>query len=608
MIMPSAGDVIVTLASLLGASLVAKVTVVIGLGFLSIWLARRARAAVRHALLTATFGAALALPVVSIVASPVPIAIAVPMKSRPPLPTIIDTASTVASVAQTDGASSAVPRRQTLSLSVVLLMGWALGTGLCLLPVMTGLWAIRSLRQSAFPWQHGQLLAASVARDARIYRRADVFLHPDLPGPMTCGVAHPAILLPRHAEEWNQDDLRRAVVHELEHVRRGDSITRCLARIACALYWFHPLVWIAWRRLVLEAERACDDAVLACSEPTAYAGQLVELATRLAAAHRTPFLAMANRSDLRTRVHALLDVRQRRGRVARSALAFTCALAAALIAGIAPLALVAAPQQPESAFEVASVKPSPPIRPGDRVYFGPARGGPGTNDPRRITWTYAALRNVLMAAYNLQTFQIVAPDWLATERYDIAANVPDGTTREQVPVLWQQLLKERFSLVLHHESREFQVEEVTVAKGGAKLKETDLGANPDPFLPDLGPPKPNPAMNGYGATVTITPDGQAQMVAKALTMADIAVRLGNALRMPVLDKTGLTGRYDFRLDYTIDLSAIALPPGGIADTRPEPGPDLASAVEKQLGLKLSRAKASLDVIIVDHVERVPSEN
>lgn len=277
--------------------------------------------------------------------------------------------------------------------------------------------------------------------------------------------------------------------------------------------------------------------------------------------------------------------------------------------------LVAAPQLPESAFEVASVKPSPPIQPGDRVYFGPARGGPGTRDPRRITWTYAALRNILMAAYNVQTFQLVAPDWLSTARYDIAATVPEQATAEQVPAMWQNLLKERFGLVVHHESKEFQVQELTVAKGGARLNETDLGPNPDPFLPDLvGAPKRNPAMNGFGAVVTISPDGKAQMKAKALTAADIANRLANSLRMPVIDKTGLTGRYDFTLDYAIDLSTIARPPGAVepppatAISNPTLGPDIAEAAEKQLGLKLNRARAPLDVIIVDHVERVPSEN
>lgn len=621
MMISLASDAIIVVSRSLVASIVAKVTVVTVVGFFAVWLTRRSRAAVRHAFLTAMFSVTLVLPIVSIVAPPVHVVVPIPTESRPAIPSSADAANVISSISRTDSdirVRAAVPHQPGVSLPVVLLTGWLLGSALSLLPVMTGLWQIRSLRRSSLPWRDGQSVVASLALDAGIHRHVDVFLRPELPGPMTCGVAHPAIVLPLEAEEWNRDDLNRAMVHELEHVRRGDTVTHCLARTACALYWFHPLVWIALRRLVLEAERSCDDAVLRRAEPTAYAAQLVELAKRLATAQRPPFPTMANRFDLGTRVRAVLDVRQLRGRAGALPVALAFGSAVVLAAAISPLALVAAPPQPESAFEVASVKPSPPVRLGDRVYFGPPRGGPGTRDPRRITWTYAAFKNILMAAYNVQTFQIVAPDWISTSRYDIAASVPDGATSEQVPLMWQNLLKERFGVVLHHESKRFQVEELMMAKGGTRLKETDLGPNPDPFVPDLGPPKRNPVMNGFGAVVIISPDGRAQMVAKGLTMADFAVRLGNSFRMPVIDKTGLTGRYDFTLDYTLDLSGISLPPptGGVApvqegprgDSKPEPGPDLASAVEKQLGLKLNRGRAPLDVIIVDHADKVPTDN
>jgi TonB family protein len=112
-------------------------------------------------------------------------------------------------------------------------------------------------------------------------------------------------------------------------------------RAVCAVYWFHPLVWIAWRRFTLEAERSCDDAVLAGSEPTAYADQLVGLARRLA---KTPLLAMANRADLAKRVGAVLDSRQRRGRAGTLPVALTCATAAVLVLTMSPLRMVAAPQ------------------------------------------------------------------------------------------------------------------------------------------------------------------------------------------------------------------------------------------------------------------------
>ena len=276
-------------------------------------------------------------------------------------------------------------------------------------------------------------------------------------------------------------------------------------------------------------------------------------------------------------------------------------------------------------FEVASVRPSRPPQPGERVFFGPPRGGPGSSDPGQITWERAALRNVLMTAYSIQTFQITAPDWLSTERYDIVAKVAPGTTQEEVNRMWQSLLRERFGLVLHHDSKIFQVDELTVAKGGSKLKDTDLDPQAEPFTPVGGPPGPDqnglPKMNGSGAIVTIFPNGgapRAQMAAKGLTSSDVAIRLGNILRRPVLDKTGLTGRYDFVLEFTPDLSGISLPPppvaaggpppAGFGDNASDPGSNLVSAVEKQLGLKLTSGKAMLDVIVVDHAEKIPTEN
>jgi uncharacterized protein (TIGR03435 family) len=217
------------------------------------------------------------------------------------------------------------------------------------------------------------------------------------------------------------------------------------------------------------------------------------------------------------------------------------------------------------------------------------------------------LRTILMTAYDAQTFQIEAPDWLSTNRYDIIANVPEGATKEQVRAMWQNLLKDRFGVALRHESKPFQVDELTVAKGGPKLKETDLGPNPEPFTPsDARDKNGAPQMNGFGAIILIRPDGSATMYAKAVTLADFAARLGPPLRHPVIDRTGLTARYDFTLDFAIDLPAgVPRPP---VDTPTSPAPDITTAVEKQLGLKLTPAKAQLDVIVVDRAEKVPTEN
>ena len=188
-----------------------------------------------------------------------------------------------------------------------------------------------------------------LALDAGIHRSVEALLHESLPGPMTCGVLHPAIVLPRDAENWQPEDLNRALVHELDHVRRGDWITLCLAQALCAVYWFHPLVWAAWRRLALEAERSCDDAVLGASEATAYADQLVGLAQRLSHApgpYGRPEIAAAGDGESRRPG----DARRRgagwpdngsRSRAGKFPVAVAFASAATLVLTISPLTMVA---------------------------------------------------------------------------------------------------------------------------------------------------------------------------------------------------------------------------------------------------------------------------
>ena len=183
--------------------------------------------------------------------------------------------------------------------------------------------------------------------------------------------------------------------------------------------------------------------------------------------------------------------------------------------------LIAAAQSPAPGpteqFEVASVKPSAPVPPSGEVYFGPARGGPGTTDAGLITWFYAQLRDILMTAYNVKTYQLNGPAWLNTERYDIVARVPAGAAEEQVSVMWQKLLAERFGVELHHESKEFQVQELVIDRGGSKLKET----NGEPASPLPGPPRQdnNGGLASPGQVVMVHPrEGGASLhtVAKGL--------------------------------------------------------------------------------------------
>jgi uncharacterized protein (TIGR03435 family) len=275
-------------------------------------------------------------------------------------------------------------------------------------------------------------------------------------------------------------------------------------------------------------------------------------------------------------------------------------------------------------FEVASVKPSaPPPAAGGRggVFFGPPRGGPGTPDPGQITWTNATLKNLLMTAYDVKSYQVSGPAWMDAERYDIVAKVPVGATKEQVNVMWQNLLAERFGVTLHHEFKEFKVEELVVAKGGHKLKES---AEDPAAPPPSGPPQFGKSgeliVPGLVTMISMGSNGpSAHSVAKAQPLSKLTTMLGNQLNRPVLDKTGLTGLYDFSLEFTPDLSGIPMPvlaagqPGPGPVTSPgasasDPVPDLAAAVQQQLGLRLVASKAKLDVLMIDKAEKVPTDN
>ncbi len=356
---PTIRESLFAVSNSLAVAIIAKVTITTVLGLLAAWLARYNRAAVRHALLAATFGAMLLLPAASLLMPPLPVGVPAAIENSTAFLQFGISADAEPS-AKAAGVSTRVaaitPLVSKRSVSNLLLGGWAAGVAVFLLPVAVGLWQIRSLRRSGLPWRRGQSIIESLARNAGIHRRVEALLHEATPGPMMCGVVNPAIVLPPDAETWNSEDLSRAIVHELEHVRRGDSASRSLARTICAVYWFHPLVWIAWRKLVLEAERACDDAVLARSEATAYADQLVGLAQRMLTAQGSPVVAMASRTDLARRVTAVLNTRQRRGRAGMLALVLACAAALVLVMAMSPLTLVAAPLRDTLAQSVSTLR------------------------------------------------------------------------------------------------------------------------------------------------------------------------------------------------------------------------------------------------------------
>jgi ankyrin repeat protein/beta-lactamase regulating signal transducer with metallopeptidase domain len=329
-------------------SLVLKATIALAAGLLAATVARRAAASVRHLVLAATLAVLMALPIAGAVLPDMTVAIQVPSAARAasPLPAPAATTMAAATSAAIELAFPAatpdrVVRRAWLPADIALLDAvrviWFAGTALMLVLLTHALWKMQAVRRSGIPWLTGQALADEIAKQAGMPPTTTVMLHEDVSAPVTCGWRNPAILLPEDARSWTDADLRRTFVHELEHVRRADWITQLTARVICAAYWFHPLVWMVWRRFCLECERACDDAVVNRMEHFDYAEQLVTLAERMSARDAQPVLSMARRSDLSVRVKAVLDRTQLRGRVGTAAAAAACTLAAIFLLAVAPV-------------------------------------------------------------------------------------------------------------------------------------------------------------------------------------------------------------------------------------------------------------------------------
>ena len=608
-------------------SVVAKATVILCVALLVLRCARPAAASVRHLVLAATFAMLAVLPlverVVPSIGIPVDGAVTGPLLPITRVETRTDAAGPIAS----PSASSSLSRPSAGSASPwrgdrLLLAAWGVGAFVCLVPVLLTPWRLRQLRRTARRWSHGDALVRMLepARtrgdlDARMVtvRRVAVFVHDEETAPLTCGIVRPAILLPAAVAHWDDGDIERALVHELEHVRRADWPVYMAARTVCALYWFHPLTWIAWRQLGLEAERACDDAVVRVGDRTAYAQQLVTLARTRMRPSAVPVLSMAGRSDLSARVAAVLDEAQVRGRLGRWRAAIIFVAAGVLAAAVGPLRaqttqIVAAQNAP--AFDVVSIRESKSGEPRQTIRREP--GG-------RIVTNNFPLRNLIINAYGLQPQQLVgAPDWIDSARYDITAMasvepaVTEPGTVGPVNLMMQRMLADRFQLVVHTERRELSIYALTLARSDGRLgprirtAAIDCQAAMNEVMKQVQsggatPAPPQRPDGGPGCGMRMGPGSQ--LTAGGTSMAALARLLAAPVGRLVLDRTGLAGSFDFDLEFTADPPAGApLPPPSDANA-----PSIFTALEEQLGLKLQAERAPVEVLVIDRVER-PTEN
>lgn len=306
-------------------------------------------------------------------------------------------------------------------------------------------------------------------------------------------------------------------------------------------------------------------------------------------------------------------------------------------------------------FDVASVKPSETPVMGRMMVFS------RNNEPGRVDYKFMSLRDLVRTAYEVKDYQITAPDWMATARFDVEAKYSPDIPKEKVPQMLQALLAERFHLTVHREKKELPAYALVIGKNGPKLKESEETPAPPPTDAAGGPSASanntaataalGAALGGGRAPVVFNmKDGKMDVkeiqkmmggrgmmmlpghtIANKTTMAAFADMLSRQTDRPVVDETGLTAKYDFTLEFTPENGPGGpvrfgmggdLPPGsgvsgssGASSSGTEmkmpdapSGPPLAAALQQQLGLKLEAKKLPLDIVVVDHAEKVPTEN
>jgi uncharacterized protein (TIGR03435 family) len=491
---------------------------------------------------------------------------------------------------------------------------------------------IRAAVRASTPWK----ITASVPKGVEI-RTARTVREPGV-----VGLRRPVILLPEGIDSYlTADQFAAVIAHEVCHVRRRDNLTATVHMAVEALFWFHPIVWWIGARLIATREQACDEHVVAeTAAPIAYAEGIASICRRYV---ETPLMSVAGvgGADVKARIDAILT--NRLGlrltlpkRLALAAVA-VLALTVPIIAGAIEAAAFGGhqlaggpPIDPQLRFEVASVKPVA----GTSGTFG--RFLPILP---RFEYSDLPIGWFLRTALDKPDYRMIgAPGWVDTDRYTIMAKAPDGTPQAALATLMLNLLKDRFQLATHLETRELPILnlvtartdgrlgpsitttpadcQTTIAQRNAAQKAFAAGRGAPPPLPGMpgGPPAPNldailkgaPPPCGFGRFLT------GNVAASGQTMAQLVTTLSDWVGRPVLDKTGLTGLYDFTLKFSPEGVRAAGPmgptltllQGQVQSPAADPNaPSLSVALQEQLGLRLESARGPVEVVVIDRLER-----
>jgi bla regulator protein blaR1 len=429
--------------------------------------------------------------------------------------------------------------------------------------------------------------------------------------PVTVGFLRPTIILPENWRSWSESQLAVVLAHEREHVRRRDPLVQWLALLNRAVFWFHPAAWWLERELSALAEESCDAAVLAQGhDPEIYAETLMHMARAVMDSGARVNVAGAAMPGVRLaqRIRQIVDAApSARISIARAA----CVVAISVVVCFGLVAVTLTPAQsrdtPLPSFEAASIKRHQTN--GGDEFFSRGCG----RDPSRCAPANVSARDLIALAYGMKGAEVLGgPNWVDSERFDVEAkveesaaeqlqNLPRAKQQAQMALMMRSLLADRFKLAVTHATKVLPVFALVIAKNGPRLTEVpppdpNASSAPPPTMTSGGPPPLAPGQSFFfmnGGLLTIS--------AKAVRITGLINTLSQQLGRQVLDQTGLTGTYDYSLQFA--------PLEGF-EGAPPPDSDAASiftALQEQLGLRLVSTTGPVDVLVIDHIEE-PTPN
>lgn len=424
--------------------------------------------------------------------------------------------------------------------------------------------------------------------------------------PGILGIRRPILVLPAGISNRLTDaQLEAIITHELCHARSRDNLAAAVHMLVEALFWFHPLVWWIGARLVDERERTCDEEVLSAgSDPQVYAESILKVCEFYL---ESPLFCAAGvtGSNLKKRIEAIMMNRiGRKLEAGKKLLLATAGIAA--VAGPLALGLLDATQGRAQSpaqealprvpvFESAIIKPNngEPMA-GFTIVGKPFKAMMWKGD--RLMATNFTLHGLIGVAYDVPDDQILGgPDWLNTEGYDLDVKMGKALADEMQQrgrqygvsgrtLMLEKLLSDRFKLSFHRETKDLTVYALVVAANGPKLQRAKPG---DTYPNGLKKADGSP----LGANILSAQEGK--LIGQGIPIASLAKDLSGEyyLHRTVLDKTELTDKYDFTLQWAPE----------------ESQPAILAAVQEQLGLKLEPQTARVEVLVIDHAKEIKGD-